>query len=98
MNPPRLGDPIAAGLGYKRRPSADKQAEYWNLALAADPALGPPSGFVVGVSPIRDQNGYYQLVWVARDFDDHATRLENNGAERDGGLLRPPRLVAEGEG
>lgn len=66
LNPPRLGDPIGAGLGYVKRASAEKQAGYWNRALAGDPALGPLSGFVVGVSPIQDQDGYYQLVWAAR--------------------------------
>jgi hypothetical protein len=65
LNPPRLGDPIGDGFGYVKRASAEKQAGYLNVVLADDPALGPSSGFVVGVSPIKDQDGYYPLVWVA---------------------------------
>jgi hypothetical protein len=65
LNPPRLGDPIAPGFGYVKRSSAERQAAYWNVVLADDPAFGPSSGLVVGVSPIKDQDGRYPLVWAA---------------------------------
>ncbi|MCA2301868.1 hypothetical protein JF737_24995, partial [Mycobacterium avium] len=42
-----------------------RDAPYLNIVLADDPALGPSCGLVVGVAPIRDQDGYYPLVWVA---------------------------------
>ena len=64
LNPPRLGDPISKELSYVKRSSAEKQANYWNLALADDPAFGPASGLVVGVAPIKNAEGRYQLVWV----------------------------------
>ncbi|MEM6107466.1 hypothetical protein AAHS21_14665 [Mycobacterium sp. 050272] len=65
LNPPRLGDPVGGGFGYVKRASAERQAGYFNIVLADDPALGPSCGLVVGVSPIKDQDGYYPLVWVA---------------------------------
>lgn len=64
LNPPRLGDPVGAGYGYIKRASAERQAGYLNIVLVDDPALGPSCGLVVGVSPIKDQDGYYPLVWV----------------------------------
>jgi hypothetical protein len=39
LNPPRLGDPISKECSYVKRASAEKQAGYWNLALANDPEL-----------------------------------------------------------
>jgi len=64
LNPPRLGDPTSKELSYIKRSSAEKQANYWNLALADDSAFGPASGLVVGVAPIKNEEGRYQLVWV----------------------------------
>lgn len=64
LNPPRLGAPIGPELGYKKRASSNRQAEMWNEILADDPVLGPSCGFIVGVSPIKDRDGYYELVWV----------------------------------
>jgi hypothetical protein len=64
LNPPRIGDPISKELSYANRASAEKQANYWNLALADDPAFGPASGLVVGVAPTKNEEGLYQLVWV----------------------------------
>lgn len=64
LNPPRLGDPIGAHASYVKRTSAEKQAKYWNLAIADDPALGPSSGLVVGVAPVKDAEGRFPLVWV----------------------------------
>ena len=65
LNPPRLGDPINKEFSYVKRASAEKQAAYWNTVLAKDTAFGPMSGLVVGVAPIKDEDGCYQLVWIA---------------------------------
>lgn len=73
LNPPRLGGPIGPALGYRKRASAEKQAGFWNLLLAEDPALGPSSGLIVGVSPIKDRDGYYELVWIAAPTDESDT-------------------------
>ena len=65
VNSPRLGDPLDAyEYSYVKRSSAVHQAEMWNQVLADDPILGPASGLVVGVAPIRDYAGRYPLVWV----------------------------------
>lgn len=65
VNPPRLGDPLDANqFSYVKRSSADHQADMWNQVLADHPTLGPSSGLVVGVAPIRDFAGRYPLVWV----------------------------------
>lgn len=64
LNPPELGVPLGPELGYKKRSSSSRQAETWNEILADDPVFGPSSGYVVGVSPIKDRDGYYELVWV----------------------------------
>lgn len=64
LNPSRLGDPIGAHASYVKRTSAEKQAEHWNRAIANDPTLGPSSGLVVGVAPLKDDEGRYPLVWV----------------------------------
>ena len=68
LTEPRLGDPIgAAGMfAYVKRASSELQARKWNEVLANDPIHGPSSGVVVGVSPIKDVDGRYPLVWVAR--------------------------------
>lgn len=65
LNPPRLGDPITKECSYVKRTSAEKQAGYWNVVLADDPAFGPTSGLLVGVAPMKDCDSRYQLVWVA---------------------------------
>ncbi|NKZ10767.1 hypothetical protein HGA11_07225 [Mycolicibacterium septicum DSM 44393] len=65
VNPPRLGDPLdSEQFSYVKRASADHQAAMWNQVLANDPILGPTTGLVVGVAPIRDRDGRYPLVWV----------------------------------
>lgn len=54
LNQPRLGDPIAQPnsileAAYVKRSSAEKQAGFW---------------LVVGVTPVKDGNNLYPLVWV----------------------------------
>jgi hypothetical protein len=65
LNPPRLGNQINAETSYVKRSSATTQAARWNSALAGDPVFGPTCGLVVGVSPVKDHDGRYPLVWVA---------------------------------
>jgi hypothetical protein len=62
LSPPRWGEPINEDTAYVKRQSAERQADYWNIAIAGDPLLGPDSGFRVGVGHRRD--GRYPLVWV----------------------------------
>lgn len=65
VNPPRLANPLNPDqFHYVKRASADHQAAMWNLVLADDPILGPTTGMVVGVAPIRDRDGLWPLVWV----------------------------------
>ena len=65
LSPPRWGEPIGDGTYYVKRQSAERQAKAWNTVVAKDPALGPCSGFRVGVGPRRE--GRYPLVWVPID-------------------------------
>lgn len=68
LTPPRLAEPINGyELSYVKRSSAEKQAHYWNMALADDPAFGPTSGLVVGVAALRDSEKRYPLIWVHPD-------------------------------
>lgn len=70
LSPPRLGDPINKELAYVKRTSALTQAALWNSVLADDPIFGPSCGLVVGVSPIRDDDRRYELVWVQPSLED----------------------------
>jgi hypothetical protein len=75
LNVPRLGDPICAnGFAYVKRSSAERQAGYWNIILADDPVFGPASGLSVGVAPIRNAVGRYELVWVQKAADNPSRR------------------------
>lgn len=65
LTQPRLGDPITRpALAYRKRHSSMNQALHWNTILHDDPIHGSASGFMVGVSPIPDEEGCYPLVWV----------------------------------
>jgi hypothetical protein len=65
INPPRLGVPLSAEFSYVKRASSERQARSWNDTLALDPFHGPAAtGLVVGVFPVRDEDGRFPLVWV----------------------------------
>jgi hypothetical protein len=69
---PRLAAPITDDrqFAYRKRTSADRQAEHWNQILQGDPIHGPASGFRVGASPIPSQQEdgpRYELIWVSHD-------------------------------
>jgi hypothetical protein len=55
LNPPRLGDPIGTHAAYVKRSSTERQANYWNMAIADDPAFGPNSS--LAVAPMKDGGG-----------------------------------------